>query len=498
MAQLDGSAAEVLLAPGVVLRAPGLVGTAEIRVPGPALVRGRSTPATEGFAAALARAELIPRQVVELAVSQQVGAPPAPALTTRGGRPGMELQVPAPGAGFGQVLLLSDEHGVMSWHYPQARPSAAPAARGSTVDRFVIPSDSARSAAADGGTAASRSLLTLVGKKLLSVLVYPLVEGLIAKASLEVARRWELENRPSRLRTFNPGEQSQPPGSPFAQTDVARLAEGRSLLFLHGVFSTSHGSFGGLSDQTLSTLHQAYSGRVFAFDHPTLSVNPADNASALLDLLPAGQTFDIDIVCHSRGGLVARVLAGELGARPGLRVHRVIFVGTPNAGTAILTTDHIVDLLDRFTSLLNLLPPGPWTMVVDVLDAVLEVVKVVGQGAVAGLIGLSCMATGSTFVKGLNAAGVVPAEYYAVDANYQPTGGLALLCRAGNVAVDLVFGGVANDVAVPSSGVGTVTGDDMFPVDPRNTLSFGPDEGVWHCSYFQQPKTEAALVNWLQ
>ncbi|WUI60523.1 hypothetical protein OG774_22620 [Actinomycetospora sp. NBC_00405] len=59
-------------------------------------------------------------------------------------------------------------------------------------------------------------------------------------------------------------------------------------------------------------LERAYDGRIIAFDHPTASVPPEQNAKALLRLIPDDVHLELDIVCHSRGGLVARILDGQL------------------------------------------------------------------------------------------------------------------------------------------------------------------------------------------
>ena len=128
-----------------------------------------------------------------------------------------------------------------------------------------------------------RSLITLIGKKILSVLVYAIVDELVGAAAQLVASRWEGSHRPTRLRDFGPAAY----GSAVVSDafDASRLTAGRSLLFLHGAFSTGHGSFGALPAATMETLAARYEGRVFALDHPTLSVDPVRNADDLLGVL---------------------------------------------------------------------------------------------------------------------------------------------------------------------------------------------------------------------
>src|SRR5207253_771141 len=49
-----------------------------------------------------------------------------------------------------------------------------------------------------------------------------------------------------------------------------------------------------------------YGDRILAFEHPTLSLSPVENASELATLLPAGAK--LHLVSHSRGGLVGELL----------------------------------------------------------------------------------------------------------------------------------------------------------------------------------------------
>ena len=90
------------------------------------------------------------------------------------------------------------------------------------------------------------------------------------------------------------------------------------LVLLHGTFSETHGTFGKLwqqHPQRVRELFAHYGGRVYGFDHPTLGASPIDNALQLARALPAGAR--VHLLTHSRGGLVAEVLA-RVSARPDL------------------------------------------------------------------------------------------------------------------------------------------------------------------------------------
>ena len=78
------------------------------------------------------------------------------------------------------------------------------------------------------------------------------------------------------------------------------------MLLIHGTFSRAHEGFYDFPREYVAGLHQLYEGRVFAFDHFTLSHDPRQNVDWFLEQIPEAARFDLDVVCHSRGGLVAR------------------------------------------------------------------------------------------------------------------------------------------------------------------------------------------------
>jgi hypothetical protein len=105
----------------------------------------------------------------------------------------------------------------------------------------------------------------------------------------------------------------------------------RMLLFVHGTFSSTLGSFGALGAAEwgrsfLDTARREYD-LVIGYDHPTLSDDPLENATDLLARLersrPAYPPI-IDAVSYSRGALVLRSLIEYLlpGSALGARVRR--------------------------------------------------------------------------------------------------------------------------------------------------------------------------------
>ena len=103
-------------------------------------------------------------------------------------------------------------------------------------------------------------------------------------------------------------------------------------------------------------------------------------------------TLDLDIVAHSRGGLVGRVMAEKqselsLGSRT-VNARKLVFVAAPNAGTILTDAKYLGDLIDTYTNLLNFLPD---TGVVEVIEGVITVMKQLAVGTLKGLDGLQAM-----------------------------------------------------------------------------------------------------------
>src|SRR4030095_11962662 len=76
----------------------------------------------------------------------------------------------------------------------------------------------------------------------------------------------------------------------------------------HGTNSNTDGAFCGLKkNNAYSDLFKFYEGRLLAFEHKTLSESPLKNVTDLLKALP--DEIIVEIISHSRGGLIADLLA---------------------------------------------------------------------------------------------------------------------------------------------------------------------------------------------
>ena len=469
-----------------ILQTPGLSGTARSIDPvgGGLRAAESSTPALE---AALANEGLEPQETIEIAGAYETPVGGVRTRSTSLGEDAMVLEVPGPGTDLGQVVLAQDESGVLTWNFPRDESGALATTRGSATNTYVI----RRHVPAAPGGAETRGLLGAVGKKLLKVLVFPLVEPLIERGAAAFAGAWEADKRPYACRSFTPANYRDPAGAPLGDERWRELSGGRTLLLLHGTFSRAHAGFGGMSAELLGGLHDHYDGRVVAFDHYTLSHDPRQNAERLAAMIPGDVELELDVICHSRGGLVARVLA-ERPARESLRVRRIVFVATPNAGTVLADPDHIGGLVDRYTTLLNFFPDNGVT---EVLEAIITVVKQLAVGSLAGLDGLAAMRPGGEFQRWLNDGGGPGAEYFALASNYEPTQP-GLLAFARDAAMDRIFGDAGNDLVVPTEGVHAANGSGCFPIERLE--SFDTTAGIHHSAYFADARASELIRSWLQ
>ena len=141
------------------------------------------------------------------------------------------------------------------------------------------------------------------------------------------------------------------------------------------------------------------------------------------------------------------------------------------------------DLIDSYTTALNVLAFGP---VAEVLDAVIVGVKVLAHGSIDGLEGLVAGDPEGDFMTKLDARrpGV---EYYGLAADFEPpNAGVAeyLKARAVDGLID-----ADNDLVVAAASVdaGAMTGFHQF----------GAADGVHHSGYFESDRTGELLRTWL-
>jgi hypothetical protein len=303
---------------------------------------------------------------------------------------------------------------------------------------------------------------------------------------------------------------------------AAPPASGRILLLVHGTFSSA--------DHLLDELRATAPGRrfldaamakdrydaVLAFDHPTLSVGPILNAIDLGRAL-AGSRAAVDVVAHSRGGLVARWWREHFD--DGRAERRLVLVGAPLEGTSLAAAPRLRSALNLLTNVARavggLATLGAGAM--PLLGVVAGLVRIVSSvtaaaaqaplvdAAVAMIPGLSAQArvANNLELERLRLRGApAPAGYFAVRADFRPKSpGWAfwehftqLKSRSAHLAADLVFD-APNDLVVETSSMTRVGPSLAIPT--RQVLDFGRTATVHHMNYFRDARTIAALRRWL-
>ncbi len=299
-------------------------------------------------------------------------------------------------------------------------------------------------------------------------------------------------------------------------------ADAPLLVLLHGTFSETHGTFGKLwqhHPNKVRELFTRYSNRVYGFDHPTLTASPIDNALLLARSLPKGAR--LHLLTHSRGGLVAEVLA-RVCARPELdekslapfkapdhrnqlkalrelaaelkgrdiRVERVVRVACPARGTLLASKR-----LDAYVSVLK------WSLELAAIPVAPTLIDFIGEVASqrtdpALMPGLECMLPQSPLVQWLHAsegadAGPLPGQLRVVAGDIQ---GDSITSWVKTLLAD-AFYWTDNDLVVQTRSM--YGGTPRAPTGGHAAATFVLERGgrVTHFSYFSEPRSTDAICN---
>ncbi len=426
--------------------------------------------------------EIFARHLEEQEVIQlkQVVAPPTPTAApdddSRSIGPQPKLEVPEPAPDEEQVVVIQDEDGSMSWHF--AEPSQrGRAARGAGTRTFQIELHKPESGTQE--LTRTRGPLGFIGRKLIKVFGFKIA----GVAGAKLLRHWEGDKRPHRVREFTRDNIQIYEVGELTSDRWSQLTTGPTLLFIHGTNSQIHSGYHALPPEQLAAMHERYGGRVVGFDHPTLSYGPNENAEFFLERVGSAGQMEVDIVCHSRGGLVGRELAYRSEGSGTLNVRKIIFVATPNAGTALADTKHIKTFLNTYTNLFKLIPPIGF---VDVLETIINLAKEVALNVHEELQGLQSMNPTGDYLKALNCNGATGTEYAAIATEFEPTADTKIPTWLRDALFDEVFEqdgkDVANDLVVPTLGCYDENGAGGFPIDDR--LEFPRTGGVHHSNFF--------------
>ncbi|MBL8289711.1 MAG: CHAT domain-containing protein [Rubrivivax sp.] len=304
-------------------------------------------------------------------------------------------------------------------------------------------------------------------------------------------------------------------GRRVAPLPAATAAGGPVLVLVHGTFVDTASTFNKLWTEhpaRVRELFARYGGRVFALDHPTVGASPIANALTLVQALPKGQPVRLHLLTHSRGGLVAEVLARmahqkgagaadlaffagdalagqrrelqelarEVAARD-IRIERVVRVACPARGTLLASRR-----LDAYLSVLR------WALQlaqVPVAPALVEFLAEVARcRADPTLIpGIAAMMPDAPVLRWLNEAPAPIAGDLLVVAGDLRGEGVGSWVKT--LLADAFYWG-DNDFVVHTRA--------MYAGSPRaGGAAFLLDQGgsVTHFNYFANERTAAAVVD---
>lgn len=409
--------------------------------------------------------------------------------TTRQGEEAIILRMDRPPAGKEVAVLYTDEQGVSRWVFPQK--DAATRGRSGRELTFHLPR---KSAPVTPAQSKRRGPISKLGRRMVRMLMWK-TDDIVGQGVNRFVSDWEQRKRPYGWRAVR-GQRFTP------NPDWDALRQGRALLLLHGTFSMGEIAFDGLlRSPVFPRLADYYGDRIIAFNHPSLHHSPRENVQTMLDLLPHGVTLDLDIVTHSRGGLVGRVLTEQLAALDTgprtLHVRRAIFVAAPLRGTILADGDNWIDLIDRYTNLLTNLPDNAYTLL---MEALLAAVKIVGHAGLAALSGLNSMWPDGDFLRALNGGAEHDTEYYALSADFQPREESrlkALKSNARDMLIDALFG-EENDGVVPTTGCYAInTEASGFPLPEERRKIWSLQSDIHHTNYFVHDEVNDQIAKWL-
>jgi triacylglycerol esterase/lipase EstA (alpha/beta hydrolase family) len=486
----------------------------------------------EGVVAAL--------QVGEFDVVQRIALSPSatrdldPSASTGVGTVAVDVDV-APDE---DAVVLVERDGVWSWHLPAERTRGLgdePRTVSFRIDvaptRPAVPgrrraAPPARASRGVGAPTATRGLIGDVVHGAAEAIVLRFASPLLG----HVVDHLEASTRTGLVHVTGEPLEAWLPVDTLADVPLPTDRAPRVLLLVHGTFSSTAGAFGALSlapgaGGFVRTLVDAYDA-VVGYDHRTLSLDPEQNARDLLERLHVPGVRDdlvIDVVTHSRGGLVTRSFIEEVlpGSGWGATVDTAVFVASTHGGTHLADPSRWHDLVDLYTNLVTLaasalgLVPGaaPFAAVVGgVVRAVGGLVKVLAAAATAdgqhaAVPGLAAMVPGGPFVTELNADQpgqpgpgtswyVVTSDFHAaLDGHGAPSRlpkELATWLAEG--FVDGLFHG-PNDLVVDVSSMSAIGSPSGGYV--RDTLALGSNGTVTHVDYFASLEVIGALSQWL-
>jgi len=290
---------------------------------------------------------------------------------------------------------------------------------------------------------------------------------------------------------------------------------GRTLLFVHGMFVSAASlleEFTAAGAPGRRLLERATAGkrydRVLFFDHPTLSVSPMINALELGRAM-AGSSGTIDVIAHSRGGLVVRWWLEAFGGSLARNARvRAVLAGSPLRGTSLAAPDkiqHAMSLLSNIGTLAEKtlgLAAGanPFLWVAPkILEVLVSVTGALWKAPlldaaavlIPGLAAQSAVENNHEINRLRTGPAAIDPAYYTVLSNFETEDPAWRFWRnfrqdrLGHLAASIVFPGT-NDLVVDTA---SMTSFGVPGLRAAGACDFRTSSTVWHGNYFRQKRT---------
>lgn len=291
------------------------------------------------------------------------------------------------------------------------------------------------------------------------------------------------------------------------------------LLFIHGTFSSTEGSFADLwnAEHTSEreSLFKTYADSVYGFEHATLTEDPLSNTCELVKALPTGAR--LHVVSQSRGGLVGELLCrgylaegrdpfdkqdrdlldgadnqkvqldnlNHLLKTKNICVERFVRVACPTRGTT-LASERIDRWLSIVVNMLGKIPAFESSGIYDVMtEFLLAVIK--EHTDPETFPGLAAMMPGSPLVTILNRPGVTTlGDLRVIAGDIEETG---LWGKLKLLLTDWFYGG-EHDLVVNTA---SMWGGAMRQ-EGRERFSFHQGPNVTHFRYFVNKDSVQRMV----
>lgn len=311
----------------------------------------------------------------------------------------------------------------------------------------------------------------------------------------------------------------------FRPQDVGCLKTGSegaaTLLALHGTGLRTRPGLAAFSRNDFLALQARYGPRILAFEHRAVRHTLAHNCRALSKALGAlGQDLSLHILGLSRGGLLGRMLVeGWQDSPRGLRIEKLIFLGTPNEGAASARRDPKLreELRVWRQDIRRLLRTAQHTEPFSRLGNPYALAGHVRGGAKLsawpGLRGTGDQLPGSQWLERLNGyAGKSPGSqahanclYYAVASVFEFEHGApnprVSEKKTWQEITREVFSSVPNDLVVPTAGVfQPQQGPDAsgrFPIPKERLLVLAPECNATHTGMLRIHSVRQQVLDWL-